>query len=187
VPSKKKFREKLLKSIAEQQMVRVERKPRFADRLDGFVLAVGKRWALMARTSEGGYFDGSVAFRMKDVGRLTVDQSFQPTFARTQPEWPPSAVTTFELDTISELLKGLADVDTLVGIEKDEERSAIWIGRLDEVDVKTVWLHEVRPNASWHDVPRGYKLKAITTVSVGSRYLTALAAVSGTEPSAAAE
>lgn len=163
-------------------MVRVERKPRFADRLDGFVLSVGEKWVLMARTAEGGHFDGSVIFRVKDVRRVRKDRSFEGVFARTQPEWPPSVDLTVGLASARDVVNSLEALGVIVGIEKDDERSAIWIGRIDEVGPKAVWLHEVRPDASWHDAPRGYRLKAITTISVASRYLTALATIAGTKP-----
>lgn len=175
-------RRKLCQSIDDQQMVRIERKPRFADRLDGFVLAVGEKWALMARTAEGGHFDGAVFFRVKDVRRVRKDRSFEGTFARTQPEWPPTVDFTFDLGSTTDVLNGLASLDVIVGIEKDHERSAIWIGRIDEINRKTLWLHEVRPDASWHEAPLGYRLKAITTVSLASRYLNALTTIAGTRP-----
>ncbi|MBU1589052.1 MAG: hypothetical protein KKH51_14080, partial [Actinobacteria bacterium] len=169
-------------SIRDQQLVRIERKPRFADRLDGFVLAVGDKWVLMARTTEGGYFDGSVFFRVKDIRRVRKDHSFEGAFARTQSGWPPSVDFAFSLDRLDSVVNGLAALGVIVGIEKDHERSAIWIGRIDEIERKTLWLHEVRPDASWHEAPRGYRLKAISTVSVASRYLNALATIAGTQP-----
>lgn len=38
MPSTKKIRARLTSAIAEQHMIRVDRAPKFTDRLDGFVL-----------------------------------------------------------------------------------------------------------------------------------------------------
>ncbi|MCU1550324.1 MAG: hypothetical protein JWR36_884 [Glaciihabitans sp.] len=68
--SNKKSLARLRESISEQRIIRVERKPKFADGLDGFVVLVGERWALMARTADGGFFNGYIAFRIRDVKRI---------------------------------------------------------------------------------------------------------------------
>ena len=165
-----------------QSPVRVERAPKFANTLDGVVLRVGTKWALMAQTSDDGYFDGLVAFRLKDVKRVTSDSTFATVFAKTQPEWPPSFSHELNLDTTGGLLTGLGQSGGFLGIQKDKARSALWIGELDEVTSGFVYLHEVRPDATWHLVPLGYKLKAITTVEFGTRHLSALSTIAGARP-----
>jgi hypothetical protein len=180
--SKKKTQAKLRQAIGEERIVRVERKLKFADRLSGFVVLVGEKWVVIAQTWDGGFFDGYVAFRLSDVKRINKDKTFETTFAKTQPEWPPSYPDELDLDGTAELLQGLSRNGALIGVEKDKERSAIWIGKLDEVISGVVYLHEVRPDATWHPAPLGYKLKAITTVEVGTHYLTGLAAMAGAGP-----
>jgi hypothetical protein len=181
----RKFRRSdLRRSIDEQTIVRVKRKQKFADRLNGFIVDVGAEWVLMAQTSDGGFFDGFVAFRAKDVTSLTRDKSFETTFAKTRLEWPPSFPVPLDLDSTAGLIRGLAEGGRLIGIQKEKKRRATWIGRLDEVASTLVYLHEVRPDASWHSEPLGYKLKAITSVEVGTNYLVALAAVAGKDPTA---
>jgi hypothetical protein len=175
-------RERLLAALAEQQMVRVERTPDFADRLDGFVVQLGEKWALMAQISEGGFFNGHIAFRLRDVGRIKRDKSFAPAHARTQPEWPPAAPRDIGLDSIGDVLRGLGSDETLVGIQKENERHAMWIGVSDEILGSYFYLHEVRPDATWEDEPRGYKLKAITAVEIGTKYMVGLSAVAGRGP-----
>ena len=73
-----------------KSILRIERKPKFADRVDGIVLRIGEQWILMAQTADGGYFDGYVLLRLRDVARLTPDETFAHEFVRFQPEWPPS-------------------------------------------------------------------------------------------------
>jgi hypothetical protein len=160
-------------------MIRVERVPKFADRLDGFVVAVGDEWALLSQSSDGGFFNGYVAFRLGDVKRINRDMTFETAFAKTQPEWPPADPYEVGLSSTKDVLEALGRGGALIGIQKDNERSAIWIGRLDEVRKRFVYLHEVRPDATWHSAPLGYKVKAITTVEVATHYLQGLAAIAG--------
>ncbi|MBW8764622.1 MAG: hypothetical protein JF592_18925 [Microbacterium sp.] len=180
--SKKKAHARLTRAIGEQHMVRIERTPKFADRLNGFVVAVGDEWAVIAQSSDGGFFDGHLAFRLRDVKRIRRDKTFETTFAKTQPEWPPTPPDEVGLNSTSEVIDGLPHGGVLIGIQKDNEWEAIWIGKLDELWKRVVYLHEVRPDATWHPAPLGYKLKAITTVEVGTRYLQGLAAIAGDGP-----
>lgn len=182
MPSNKKTRTRLASAIAEQHMIRVERAPKFADRLDGFVVAIGDEWVLMAQSSDGGFFNGYVAFRLSDVKRINRDKTFETSFAKTQPEWPPVRPFEVDLNSTSGVLEGLGHDGALIGIQKDNERSGLWIGKLDEVRKRVVYLHEVRPDATWHPAPLGYTLKAITTVEVATHYLRGLAAMAGTRP-----
>ncbi|GID67179.1 hypothetical protein Acy02nite_50600 [Actinoplanes cyaneus] len=164
--------------------MRIKRSPRNADRVDGIVVAVGSQWALIARTGDGGFFEGSVAIRVKDVVKVRKDSSFQERFARTQAEWPPTAPPGLDLDTTAGLLRGMSAISPLLGIEQERRfRSQMaWIGVVAQVTERWLWLHEVRPDATWHKRPRGYKLRRITKVFMSDRYLTALAAIAGTGP-----
>ena len=147
-------------------------------------MAVGDEWALMAQSSDGGFLNGYVAFRLGDVKKISRDKTFETAFAKTQPEWPPICPFAVDLSSTSGVLEGLGHDGALIGIQKENERSAIWIGKLDEVWKRMVYLHEVRPDATWHPAPLGYKLKAITAVEVTTHYLRRLAAISGTGPDA---
>jgi hypothetical protein len=184
MPSDKRTRSRLDSAIGEQHMIRVERAPKFADRLDRFVVAVGDKWALMAQSSDGGFFNGYVALRLSDVKWINRDTTFETAFAKTQPEWPPVCPFEVDLNSTSRVLEGLGHDGELIGIQKDNERSATWIGKLEEVRKRVVYLHEVRPNATWHSAPLGYKLKAITTVEVATHYLRGLVAIAGSSPDA---
>ncbi|MEU4244932.1 hypothetical protein [Actinoplanes sp. NPDC026619] len=164
--------------------MRITRSPRNADRVDGIVVAVGARWALIAHTGDGGFFEGLVAIRVEDVVKVKKDSSFAERFARTQPEWPPTAPADLDLDTTAGLLRGMSAISPLVAIEQERRfhSSMMWIGVVHEITKRWLWLREVRPNATWHKRPLGYKLRRITKVSVSDRYLTALAAIAGTGP-----
>lgn len=173
----KVVRAKLEAAAEKRLLVRIERGPRHADRLDGFVIAVGRKWVLVAKTMDGGYFDGYVAIRVRDVRRVTRDRSFEGVFARTQAEWPPTAPGAVDLDSTKRMLRSLAATAPLVGLEKEREREGLWIGVV--VDLRRGWvrLREVRPDATWHRRPVWYECRAVTKVSVGTHYLVGLATV----------
>ncbi|RHA40985.1 hypothetical protein [Cellulomonas rhizosphaerae] len=175
-------RRKLEASFGTQSLVRIERRPKRADRVDGFVVGLGRKWVLVAATMDGGYFDGFVAIRIRDIARVRRDRSFEGRVSRTQPEWPPTAPGAVELDSTKGMLRTLAATSPLIGIQKERERSALWIGQLVEIDRGWLALHEVRPDATWQKRPRWYKLRAITHAQVGSHYLTGLTAVAGAAP-----
>ncbi len=178
----KKARARLLRAMTATTLVRVERKPKYADHLEGFVLRVGAKWALMAQTVDGGYFDGLIAFRVQDAQRITDDESVAAAFAKTLPEWPPTYTPEVDLETTAGLIRELGGSDNLLGIQKETERRATWIGTLDTITGRYVYLHEVRPDGTWHPAPLGYKLRAITAVEVGRRYYSALSVVAGEKP-----
>ncbi|TPW75807.1 hypothetical protein [Schumannella soli] len=184
--SAKNIRRKLEAGIGADRFVRVERDLRHADRIDGFVLAVGSEWALLAATGDGGHPDGLAAVRVRDISSVSWDDSFESRFARTLPSWPLTAPGEPRLDSTTEVLAYLGDHHALIGIEKETERSALWIGAIESIDRKNVWLDEVTPAATWSG-PLGYKLKRITSVHAGGVYLSALAVIAGETPPRAVE
>ncbi len=174
--------EALRNAITENVVVRVDRQLEYADALYGFVLRVGAKWALMAQVSDGGYADGFVAFRVGDVSWVVADSTMATTFAKTQPEWPRQYPHDVDLDRTRSVLTSLGARAGLVGIEKERERNALWIGTFDEIIDGHVYLHEVRPDGIWHDEPLGYKLSAVTAIYVETRYFAALRALAGPIP-----
>lgn len=173
-------RRELESALEERALVRILRRPKHSYRVDGFVVGLGSKWVLVAQTMDGGYFDGYVAFRLRDVTSVTRDRTFEGRFAATQPEWPPSAPGEIDLTSTKRMLRTLAPTGTLIGIEKENERSAVWIGQV--VDVRRGWvaLHEVRPDARWRKKPLWYRVRAVTSASVGTHYLRGLAEIAGT-------
>ncbi|MFF1878685.1 hypothetical protein [Leifsonia sp. NPDC058230] len=163
-------------------MVRVHRDFRHDYSLDGFVVGIGRKWAALALTMDGGYFDGHVAFRLRDVKRVTRDRSFQSRFSRLQPEWPAMLETGFDLNSTVETLRSFSAHSPLVSIAKERDSSAIWIGEFLGANGKWIGLHEVLLDASWRKHPSAHKRREVDTISIGSHYLTALSAVAGRAP-----
>lgn len=182
--SAKKIFRRLSAARDEQTLVRVVRSPKHSDRVQGFVVAIGSEWVMLAQTMDGGFFDGHVAIRLRDIKSLSADVSFESRMSRTLPEWPPVAPSRhIDLDSTANLLRDVGRDAALIAIEKENERRAMWIGRVEELSKKWLWLSEIRPDATWHEAPLGYKLTAITAVSVGTHYLVGLKTVASFEPS----
>lgn len=176
--SHRKIRRALDAAMAAQQLVSIERSLKFADRIDGFVVAIGAEWVLIQRTIDAGHFDAHRAIRTRDVSKVRDDSSFEGRMSRLLPEWPPKPPADgIDLDSTSGVLRTIGN-GGLVAIEKEREREAMWIGLIESVTKKWLWLLEIDPKAQWEPAPLGYKLKAITSISVGGRYLAGLQTIS---------
>lgn len=153
--------------------------------IEGFVVDIGRKWVLIAVTTTGGFFDGYAAVRLADVSRVRFDRSFQRRFAATQPEWPvsaPSGRAVLDLDSTAAMLRTFLTADVLCAIERNKKYDALWVGVPYEIDGRWLYLFEVRPDATWHEVPLGYRNRSITVVRLGDQYLRALSAVAGPIP-----
>lgn len=183
-----RIRSKLDKLIGSEQIVKIQRRSRPNYTVDGFVLAVGRDWVLLAATMDGGYFDGYAAIRISDVKSLRPDASFQSGFSKTQPEWPPfppSSSDALDLDSTRGMLLSLLHKNRLVGIERDLSVDAIWIGVPNELSKRWLYLWEVDSKGAWDEEPLGYKIRTITMVRFNDHYQTALASMAGDPPPAA--
>ena len=147
----------------------------------GFALGLGTDWLLMAAVTDGGFFNGYRAHRLRDIRSVRADGGFQTRFARTRPEWPPSLpdrMTPIDLDSTEGMLRSLLRADELVGIESDHRYETLWIGIPDEI-LGRRWLSlwEVDTAAVWHDRPRCYRIRRIVSVCIGDQYQRALGAM----------
>ena len=68
--SREKQLRRLRKAADAQQLVRIERRSGIVDRVDGFVVGIGRKWLLVQSTGDGGHFDALVAIRLRDARRL---------------------------------------------------------------------------------------------------------------------
>jgi hypothetical protein len=122
-----------------------------------------------------------MAFRVKDVDRVRTDSTFEGRFARTQPQWPPTAPPV-DLDSTVGVVTSLASSSRLIGLEKAEQRSAICIGTLIKAGRRWTWLQEVQVDGTWQNQPLRHRTRRITNVQVDTHYLTALAQMAEGQP-----
>ena len=188
MPSRKMIRSRLRKAVGGDRLVRLNRRSRPSEFVEGFVVAVGRRWALLHRTMDGGHFDGHTAIRLDEIDSVQTDTSFESVFARTQPEWPPAPPHPGEhldLDTTSGMLTSLIRAGDLFAIERNKKFNAMWIGVPNELTRRWLYIWEVRADASWHEQPLGYRLRSIVFVTMNDHYQRGLAAIAGPAPEGA--
>lgn len=183
--SKARVSQQVSKALDSMKFVRVVTSPRNAEPIHGFILGVGAKWVLIRKIGDGGYLDeGLIAIRLRDIVSAKKYSSFEGRFAQTRPEWPPLAPPDIDLDTTVALIRSMSTLSPLIGIEQERryDEPMRWIGIVADIARGWLCLHEVRPDASWHERPLWYKLSRITKVAIGDRYLTALAAIADTHP-----
>jgi hypothetical protein len=184
VPRPEKIRTRLRNTVGSDTSVRLGRVSRPDQIIKGFVVAVGAKWALLEQIMDGGFFDGHVAIRLNEIANVRADTSFEPVFARTQPEWPPAPPhnAPVDLNTTRGMLASLLRQGQLLGIERDKKYDGTWIGVPNELTRHWLYLWEVRPDATWHEQPLGYRLRTITMVTVNNHHQRGLAAIAGSAP-----
>lgn len=174
---------KLDRALATSSIYRITRETHTMERFDGLVVGLSAKWVLIARTMDGGHSDGLIALRVRDIVSLKKDRSFETAFALTQPQPGPDDLATIGLDRTSQLIETMSCLSTLVAVERDRrEPGCMWIGRCVGTHGRWVGLLEVRPDASWRRKPNGYRMREVTSVSIDSHSLTALAAVAPEPP-----
>lgn len=176
---------KLKSHVGKARLVRVSRDLPHDEGVDGFVLSVGKRWALLAATSSGGFLDGLVALRLKDVVKVEEDTSFESKFATRQPGWPVRLAAEPGLDRTSSVLWFFANRFPIFGFEQDSSREGLWIGELVGMDDRDLLMRDITPQATWREDGRWFTKKHISTVKGGDAYQRALLEITTGEPATA--
>lgn len=174
---------KLHAAAADHRAVRLIRSPRHADDVEAVVLAIGLKWVLCAEVVEAGYLDKTMAFRIDDIRSVEPAGGFSDRALALLSPWPPELpVRPIRLDRTRDLLADLGADVVLVGLEEERDHDAMWIGEVALIERRRVWLHEIQPDATWEGEPVAYRLRAITAISAGGRYMTALREVGGVAP-----
>ncbi len=183
VSKQSKVQAKLQRALETPSIYRITREIGAMDHIDGFVVGLGKKWALIAQTMDGGYSDGLIAVRVRDISTLKKDRSFETHFAMTQPQPTAEDLATIDLDRTDRVIETMSSLTPLVAIERDRViTDSMWVGRYVGKHGKWFELLEVRPNASWHRKPLKYQLREVTSVSIGNHYLTALTVIAPEAP-----
>jgi hypothetical protein len=163
-----------------ETLVRVAREAEPAALYTGFVLAVGRKWVLMARTAAGGHADGHIAFRLRDVTAVRWDTSFESQAAKMLPPWPRLAPVPLEMldpDTTRGMLQTLVAPTELVAVQFQNVAAGSSVGVMDRVTRHHLVLTEIAPDASWDNEPTRSRMGRLSVVEISSRYLRSLAMV----------
>jgi hypothetical protein len=176
---------RLERALAANDLVRVTRRGLRWDRRDGYVVAVGGKWLLLAAIDDRVRPDGVSAVRVDDIKSVMVAKN-QDRFVRQHLElhqaWPPDWATVAPLDKTRDLIESLGSTYPLIAVFiEDEDPDLCFIGRPERVTARSVHLREVTPQAEWR---RGSKwtFGRISRLDAGGGYEEALAEVAGAPP-----
>lgn len=175
-----KIRRRLTAAIGAETLVRVAREAEPAALYTGFVLAVGRKWVLLARTADGGHAEGHIAFRLRDVEAVRWDTSFESRAAKMLPSWPrlvPVSTETPDLDTTRGVLRTLVASTELVAIQFRGAAAGLSVGVMERITRHHLVLTEIAPDASWDEEPTRSRMGQLSVVEIGSLYLQSLAMV----------
>jgi hypothetical protein len=156
-----------------------------ADRVEGFVVGIGKTWVAVQRLSDRIEFDGWILLRLKDIQAVSIDPDadcFEIKALNARGLWPPSAPG-IQLDDAPTMLMAAAAASTMVSVFDEFDRPQVcWIGAVVAVDRSKLQLLEVNTRGGWARKPRTFDPGDITRVDFGGGYEDALCLVAGSPP-----
>jgi hypothetical protein len=117
---KSKIVSKLKRALETPSIFKVSRSSFSDGPIHGFVVGLSEKWVLMKRTADGGYSEGILALRVRDVTKLEKGKSFATEFARTQPQPDAQTIAAIELDNVASLLATISKLSPVVAIEREE-------------------------------------------------------------------
>lgn len=182
-PSAKSIRDHLATVAAGQMLVRVRRDIPDADRVEGFVQAVGTEWMLLALFDTNWFaFDGFVLLRVAEISKIKEMGDTDSTAVRAAKlteQWPPPTVKGLDLDTTAGLLKTASDRFAVVTFHIEEIRPDVcYVGRVAELSPTKMSFLSLDPEAGWEPEADEWDLGDITRLNLGDRYSTVLFALS---------
>jgi len=179
---RKRNRRELARAMEVGEPVLARRNLWKADHLEGFVVAVDERWAVLHLVYDVG-LNGWSAVRLdtlREVERQPADAFITRAleFAGEQPE-------PIELDTSSivALLRSAARQFPLVTLYTEVADPGVCaIGRPVRIGSRSVTFLDVASDATWASETRGLRLEDLTRIDVGARYETVLHHLAGYPP-----
>ncbi|HUD15641.1 MAG TPA: hypothetical protein VMQ59_00210 [Acidimicrobiales bacterium] len=163
-------------------LVRIDRSIKKADRLEGYLVGLGRRWALLQLVSHDWLLNGYGAIRVGDVKRVRRwdDRSDFPARALAHFDQTALPIPGIELDSVRSLIESAAQRSSLVTVFVEDARPDVcFVGRALSVSDRRLRLSEIDPGAVWKHEPTKLDLRDVTRVEFGGRYEEALAALAG--------
>jgi hypothetical protein len=145
------------------------------DDVEGFVLAVGSRWVLVATLSDSIYIDGFAVFPVGDVLDVE-DRSDEMRFVRRalalQRSWPPPRPPVpLDLDDTVAMVKSIAAVAPVVTLFTERiDDDVCFVGIPMNVKPESLFLREIRYDATWRAEPSEWSFADITRIEFADRY-----------------
>lgn len=169
----------------KHKAIRLVRRIQGADRLDGFIVGVGRKWLLLAKLPDV-RVDGFVAVRIRDIQRVQVSPCDQLSrrLLESTGAWPPAGPNApIDLDRTSRLVQTSYAHAGLLNIQVegvDPEVALIGSPSLD--GKKWVVLDEVTSESEWDGSVSRWRRSEITRVEFSGSYESDLLLVAGPPP-----
>ncbi|MEV6033242.1 hypothetical protein AB0L65_18965 [Nonomuraea sp. NPDC052116] len=183
----KKILEALTRARDSGKPVRVSRDIDGADRLDAYVVGIGRKWVLLHTISDAYRLDGYSAVRLRDIAHATRSGWKGAMVAHRalvlrgeRPRLPAGA----DLDYTKGLIQTLTTAFPLMAVHVERvDPHVCYIGRARGIDRgKRLRLQEIGPAADWVRTRSTTRTADITRFDVGGGYIDALHAVGGRPP-----
>lgn len=176
-----KVLERLRRAQDELALVRIDRGSDL-DLIEGYVVAVGAEWLLLAVLDGAIVLDGHTALRLQDVRavrqRSSGDMAQQALTLREQ--WPPTLpAVQLDLDSARGLLTSLLAQPVITVHPELDDPDVCFVGAPAELGDRSLRLLEVTPRGVWNSRPTKHRVEDITRVDIGGRYEQALLSVAG--------
>jgi len=153
-----------------------------ADHLEGFVVAVSRRWAVLNLVYDVD-LNGWSAIRLdtlREVERQPADAFITRALAWAGEGPEPLDLAT---DSIEELLRSASTAFPLITLYTEAADPAVCaIGRPQRIGARRVRFLDLTSAAEWSAEPRSFLLEDITRVDLGARYETVLHHLAGYPP-----
>jgi hypothetical protein len=170
--------------MANRELIQLARLIPRADKLEGFVVGVGREWLLLHLLNPDLFLDGHAALRIDDARGVKGlgSASFASRALRHFHE-RPRPLPAIELGSTSSLIRSTAKNFSLATIHLERrDPNVCFIGVPIARTRRLLKLLEITPQARWNEKASIYQLADITRVEVGGRYEKALLAVGGPAP-----
>lgn len=182
--SRKKAMRQVREALVDADLVALPRSLKRADLVEGYVVAIGTRWVVLATMGDGGP-DGWSLVRCADVRGVweARGKRFTRRVFELEGCWPPAApVAPLALDgTVQELIESAAAAFPLVAVYVEDEY-ACQIGRPVRWTSKWMYWRDLDTDAEWVPALHRYRQSDIIRVDLGGHYEASLARVAGLTP-----
>lgn len=171
----------------DMQPVTIRRKGLDADEISGFVVAVIDEWVVLQDLVEAAYLDRVILLRIDYVTKvMRDDNSAYVSRAVAGLGVPLEEFVCPSNASVGELLRLVDDRAELVCVYL-ETREDYWLalGKILRIGPKRLDLHYVGRDVVWADFVERWKLKNITRIEFGGRYMQALERFSDPMPTVA--
>jgi hypothetical protein len=176
------IRDCLSVAVKDNALIRIDRRIKKADRLEGYLVGLGKRWALLHLVSHDWFLNGYTAIRIRDVKRVRRWDEGSEFPARALAHFGQTAlpVCGIELDSTRSLIESTAQRSPLVTIFTEYRRPDVcYIGKPVAMGRRKLRMVQIDPGAVWRRKPTKWDLREVSRVEFGGRYEQALAALGG--------